>query len=125
MLYDDPVMAMPDWRKSSFCYLGTHCVQVAALPGGMVGLRNSRDPGTVVRFTADEWIAFAAGMARCEFARVIPGQLQARPSRAQGPRPPWRGTGLLRCSYRPAAFAPYCACAGVNLSNSSCWTRLP
>ena len=98
MLYDDPVMKTPDWRKSSFCYLGTHCAQVAALPGGMVGLRSSRDPGTVVRFTSDEWIAFAAGMARCEFARVIPGQLQTRPSRAHGRTRPLERDRVLRCS---------------------------
>jgi hypothetical protein len=43
-------------------------VEVASLPDGTVGLRNSRHPGgPVLSFTPDEWQAFLGGARLGEF----------------------------------------------------------
>jgi hypothetical protein len=57
------------WVKSSRSSNG-NCVEVAELPGGSVGVRNSRDPeGPVLRFTQGEWNAFLVGARLGEFDR--------------------------------------------------------
>ncbi len=33
----------PRWVKSSFSFSNSNCVQVASLPGGAVGVRDSKD----------------------------------------------------------------------------------
>ena len=56
------------WVKSSLSFSSGNCVEVADLPGGGVGIRNSRDPrGAVLRFTPDEWHAFLGGAQNGEF----------------------------------------------------------
>jgi Domain of unknown function (DUF397) len=52
------------WIKSSYSGgSGGNCVEVAALPDGGRAVRDSKDPGgPVLRFTAGEWRAFAAGV---------------------------------------------------------------
>jgi hypothetical protein len=56
------------WVKSSLSFSSGNCVEVADLPGGGVGLRNSRDPhGPVLRFTPDEFRAFIGGAQNGEF----------------------------------------------------------
>lgn len=56
--------------KSSLSYACGNCVEVADLPDGGVGVRNSRDPdGLVLRFTPDEWHAFLGGVRNREFDR--------------------------------------------------------
>jgi hypothetical protein len=56
------------WVKSSLSFSSGNCVEVASLPDGGVGLRNSRDPeGPVLRFTPDEWHAFLGGAQMGEF----------------------------------------------------------
>ena len=58
------------WIKSSLSFANGNCVEVTELPGGSVGVRNSRDPGgPVLRFTHGEWDAFLAGARRGEFDR--------------------------------------------------------
>jgi hypothetical protein len=58
------------WVKSSLSFANGNCVEVTELPGGSVGVRNSRDPGgPVLRFTHGEWDAFLAGARRGEFDR--------------------------------------------------------
>ena len=58
------------WVKSSLCYSEGNCVEVAELPGGGVGVRNSRDPGgAVLEFTQREWAMFLSGARRGEFDR--------------------------------------------------------
>jgi hypothetical protein len=53
------------WAKSSFSFSNGNCVEVAALPGGSVAVRDSRDPaGPVLRFTRDGWDTFLAGARR-------------------------------------------------------------
>lgn len=58
----------PYWVKSSLSFSNGNCVEVAGLPGGAIGVRNSRDPeGSVLRFTSDEWHAFLGGVRNGEF----------------------------------------------------------
>jgi hypothetical protein len=61
-------VAGPIWVKSSLSYANGNCVEVSDLPGGTVGIRNSRDrEGAVLRFTPDEWQAFLGGVRNGEF----------------------------------------------------------
>jgi hypothetical protein len=56
------------WRKATASTANGNCVEIAALPGGGVAVRDSKDPdGPSLRFTAAEWSAFADGMAAGEF----------------------------------------------------------
>ena len=60
----------PVWIKSSLSFSNGNCVEVTDLPGGGIGVRNSRDPsGPVLRFTLDEWRAFLGGACNGEFDR--------------------------------------------------------
>jgi len=61
-------MTGPTWVKSSLSFANGNCVEVSDLPGGTVGVRNSRErEGPVLRFTPDEWHAFLAGVHKGEF----------------------------------------------------------
>lgn len=56
------------WVKSSLSFSSGNCVEVANLPNGGVGLRNSREPkGPILRFTSAEWSAFLGGAQMGEF----------------------------------------------------------
>ena len=56
------------WVKSSLSFANGNCVEVASLPDGQSGVRNSRDAeGAVLRFTSDEWQAFIGGAHNGEF----------------------------------------------------------
>ena len=56
------------WVKSSLSFSNGNCVEVANLPDGEIGVRNSRDAeGSVLRFTSDEWHAFLGGVRNGEF----------------------------------------------------------
>ena len=56
------------WVKSSLSFSNGNCVEVANLPAGEIGVRNSRDAGgPVLRFTPDEWHAFLGGVRKGEF----------------------------------------------------------
>jgi hypothetical protein len=56
------------WIKSSLSYANGNCVEVASLPGGTIGVRNSRDAaGPVLVFTPDEWHAFVGGVRNGDF----------------------------------------------------------
>jgi Domain of unknown function (DUF397) len=56
------------WVKSSLSFANGNCVEVASLPAGEVGVRNSRDTeGPALRFTSDEWHAFLGGVRNGEF----------------------------------------------------------
>ncbi|MFG3616536.1 DUF397 domain-containing protein [Nocardia sp. NPDC047654] len=58
------------WRKSSHSQSGGDCVEVAHLDGGMVGVRDSKNPsGPALVFTPGEWDAFTAGVNDGEFKR--------------------------------------------------------
>jgi hypothetical protein len=61
----------PFWIKSSLSYANGNCVEVAGLPGGGIGVRDSRDSaGPVLRFTPDQWHAFLGGVRNGEFGRL-------------------------------------------------------
>jgi hypothetical protein len=56
------------WVKSSLSFANGDCVEVASLPDGQVGVRDSKDAaGPVLRFTAAEWKAFVGGVQNGEF----------------------------------------------------------
>jgi len=67
---DDPPTPDPAarWIKSSLSFSNGNCVQVAHLPDGQIGVRDSKNPdAAVLRFTSAEWHAFLAGARRGEF----------------------------------------------------------
>jgi Domain of unknown function (DUF397) len=56
------------WIKSSLSFSNSNCVEVASLPDGGIGVRDSKDrEGPVLRFTPDEWQAFLGGAQNGEF----------------------------------------------------------
>ena len=60
--------AEPRWVKSSLSFANGDCVEVANLPDGRIGVRDSKDAtGPVLRFTAAEWKAFIGGARNGEF----------------------------------------------------------
>ncbi|MGY1945697.1 DUF397 domain-containing protein [Nocardia asiatica] len=59
------------WFKSSRSQSGKECVEVAFPGGGMVGVRDSKNPaGPALVFTPDGWDAFTAGIADGECKRL-------------------------------------------------------
>lgn len=55
------------WVKASASIGNGACVEVAST-GGMVAVRDSKDPdGPVLRYTAAEWRTFLDGVRRGEF----------------------------------------------------------
>lgn len=59
------------WFKSSRSGGGKECVEVAHLEGGLVGVRDSKNPtGPAVIFTPGQWDAFTSGVAQGAFERA-------------------------------------------------------
>lgn len=62
---------MTTWIKSQLSFANGNCIEVARLPDNMIGIRNSREPdGPVLRFTWDEWSAFAGGVRAGTFDKL-------------------------------------------------------
>ncbi|MFQ6324772.1 DUF397 domain-containing protein [Nocardia sp. CWNU-33] len=58
------------WHKSTRSSATKDCVEVAFLDGGLVGVRDSKNPtGPALLFTPGEWSAFAAGVQDGQFDR--------------------------------------------------------
>jgi hypothetical protein len=56
------------WQKSRWSNPSGNCVEVAALPGGAIAVRNSRHPsGPALVYTRAEISAFLAGVKDGEF----------------------------------------------------------
>jgi hypothetical protein len=63
------------WRKARDCPNGSACVEIAALPGGGMAIRDGKDPrGTYLHFDAAEWAAFVAAVKNGEFDAGEPGR---------------------------------------------------
>lgn len=61
------------WVKSSYSYTEANCLEVAELPDGDIGLRDSKDPdGPVLRFTGEEWRAFLRAVTSGHLAAPPP-----------------------------------------------------
>jgi hypothetical protein len=64
----DAAHSSPRWVKSSLSFANGDCVEVAALPDGGFGVRDSKDAaGPVLCFTPSEWSAFLGGVRNGEF----------------------------------------------------------
>jgi hypothetical protein len=62
-----PPRPRPRWaRARTGCY-EADCVEVAGLPGGYIGVRDSKSPGIVLRFTPAEWAVFIGGAKAGDF----------------------------------------------------------
>ena len=56
-----PAEALTAWRKPRRSVNNGACVEVADLPGGLVGVRDSKNPsGPVLSFSTSEWRRFLA-----------------------------------------------------------------
>ncbi|MFF3665521.1 DUF397 domain-containing protein [Microtetraspora malaysiensis] len=56
------------WRRSERSGVNGNCVEVAELPDGQIGVRDSKNPdGPVLVFTPGEWDAFIGGVKDGEF----------------------------------------------------------
>jgi hypothetical protein len=63
-----PQLGAVTWRKATASNPSGDCVEVAALAGGEVAVRNSREPdGTALIYTPAEIAAFLAGAKAGEF----------------------------------------------------------
>jgi hypothetical protein len=60
-----------NWRKSSFSWGNSNCVEVVADPAGdLIKVRDSKHPkGPILGFTPDGWDAFLAEVRNDEFGR--------------------------------------------------------
>jgi hypothetical protein len=59
------------WVKSSLSFCNGNCVELADLPNGKVGIRDSKDPaGTVIEVSWEDFQAFRGGMKRGDFDQI-------------------------------------------------------
>ena len=58
-----------DWRRSRSCTAG-NCVEVAVL-GESVAIRDSKNPGSVLLYSASEWREFITGAKNGDFDDLV------------------------------------------------------
>ncbi|MCM6773934.1 DUF397 domain-containing protein [Nocardia sp. CDC159] len=59
------------WFKSSHSHGDGDCVEIAHLDGGMIGVRDSKNPaGPPLVFTPGEWDSFTSGVKNGDFDRI-------------------------------------------------------
>ena len=76
------------WQKSQHSNPNGACVELAALPGGEIAMRNSRFPvGPVLLYTQAEITAFLAGAKDGEFDHILRRSGPAYPPVAAASRP--------------------------------------
>lgn len=64
------VLSDARWFKSSYSGSEHACVEAAFLDGGLIGVRDSKNPtGPALVFMPAEWDAFIAGVTDGEFNR--------------------------------------------------------
>jgi hypothetical protein len=54
------------WRRSSYCQ-GGECAEIAKVDN-LIALRSSTAPGSVVRYTNEEWLALVQAIRAGEFS---------------------------------------------------------
>jgi Domain of unknown function (DUF397) len=62
--------AGPHWKKSSWSSHAGNCVEVATLPEGIIGVRDSKQNGAdraVLTFSRAAWDRFLMGVRAAEF----------------------------------------------------------
>lgn len=65
-------LAVSTWQKSRRSNPSGNCVELAALPGGQIAVRNSRDPnGPALIYTPAEIAAFIAGARDGDFDNLL------------------------------------------------------
>ncbi len=63
-------LSSANWYKSSYSQPSGDCVEVAHLPGGQIGVRDSKNPtGPALTFTPTAWDTFTASIQNGEFDR--------------------------------------------------------
>ena len=55
------------WTKSSLSHVSGNCVEIANLPDGQIGMRNSRNVGPVLGISPAEFKALLGGTLNGEF----------------------------------------------------------
>ena len=69
----DPRLEHASWRKSRHSNPSGNCVEIAALPGGTIAIRNSRHPaGPALVYPRADFAAFLAGARDGDFDH-LPG----------------------------------------------------
>ncbi|MFJ4922533.1 DUF397 domain-containing protein [Streptomyces sp. NPDC088725] len=81
-------MPSHNWQKSSYSGTGGNCINVASDGDGLIKLRESDQPDTIVTTTPEKLRAFILGVKAGEFDHFVAGAdaggASLTPSRLQG-----------------------------------------